>query len=38
LWIEPEQRAVVRRYRVKHGECGFSVTVKRRRRSPDGKH
>src|SRR5262245_27710140 len=38
LWIEPKQGAVVRRYRVKHGERGFAVTVKRRRRPTDGEH
>src|SRR5262252_5745532 len=38
LWIEPKQGAVVRRHRVKHGERGFAVSVKRRWRPPDGKH
>src|SRR5262245_13205702 len=38
LRIEPKQRAVVRRHRVQHGECGFPVAVIRRRRPPDGKH
>src|SRR5262245_28344754 len=38
LRIEPKQGAIVRRHRMKHGERGFPVSVKRRWRPPDGEH